>query len=86
MPPCGPSTKSRSSRKLKKLLYCGSQCYLPRNHPYRKAWVAFNQGTKLKTAPVRVTTTDIIQWGTERDSWLQGPETKLVPNWTMYTN
>jgi len=76
MPPCGPSTKSRSSRKLKKLLYCGSQCYLPRNHSYRKAWVAFNGGRKLKTTPTRVTVTNIIQWGTEWESWLHGPRNK----------
>jgi hypothetical protein len=36
-PPCGPSTESWSSRKLKKVVYYGSCCYLPRNHPYQRA-------------------------------------------------
>ncbi len=49
----------------KKYIYYGSRCYLPRNHPYRKVQVDFNGGIKLRAAPVRVTATDIIQWGTK---------------------
>jgi hypothetical protein len=36
-PPCDPRTKSQCSRKLTKVVYCGNHCYLPRNHPYRRA-------------------------------------------------
>jgi hypothetical protein len=32
--PCGPTTKSQSSTKLKKVVYCRSSCYLLRNNPY----------------------------------------------------
>jgi len=33
-PPCGPIIESQSSKKLKNVVYWGSCCYFPRNHPY----------------------------------------------------
>jgi hypothetical protein len=44
-PPCGLATKSCSLRKLKKMLYCGSCRYLPRNHPYKHNQTTFNRET-----------------------------------------
>jgi hypothetical protein len=46
-PPCGPTTKARSSKKLNKIIYCGSCHYLPINHPYRHNKNVFNGTTKM---------------------------------------
>jgi hypothetical protein len=68
--PCSPTIESRSSRKLNKLLYYGSWRYLPRNHPYQKAWVAFNGEIELRATHVRVNVVDTMQWGIKQKSWL----------------
>jgi len=41
-PPCGPTIKSQSSTKFKKVLYCKNSHYLLKNHPYQQAQGAFN--------------------------------------------
>jgi hypothetical protein len=64
-PPCSLTIESQSSRKLNKILYCGNQCYLPRNHLYWRAQTTFNGETEFKAALERVTTAEIVQWGIE---------------------
>jgi hypothetical protein len=34
-PLCGPTIDSKSSKKLKKMVFCGTCKYLPKSHPYR---------------------------------------------------
>ncbi len=46
---------------------------MPRNHCYCRAQIALNEETKFRAAPEQITTAEIIQWGTKRGSWLQGP-------------
>jgi hypothetical protein len=83
-PPCGPSTKSHSTRKLKNIVYCGSCHYLSNNHPYRRMKSAFNGQIEIRVVHRRVFATDTIQWGLEQESWLQAsprnkPNSKLDP-------
>jgi hypothetical protein len=74
--PCGPTTKAWSSRKLKKMLYCGSCRYLPKSHPYQKVHTTFNGEIKLKVTHVCVSRKDVINWAIEQKTWLQGPQNK----------
>jgi hypothetical protein len=81
-PPCGPSTESHSTRKLKKIVYCGSCHYLFNNHPYRRMKSAFNGQIEIWAARRRVFAIDTIQWGLEQESRLQAcprnrPNSKL---------
>jgi hypothetical protein len=76
-PPCGPTTKSRSFKKFKKVVYCGNHCYLPRNHPYLRAWGDFNGETWNRVRPIHVTTTNTIKCGKEWKTWLQGLRNRI---------
>ncbi len=76
-PPCGPSTESWSSKKLKKVVYYGNRCYLPRNHPYQWTQGAFNGETRSRVAPICIIVTDTIKWGKEREAWLQGSRNRV---------
>jgi tRNA G10 N-methylase Trm11 len=75
-PPYGLATKSRHSRKLKKVIYCGSRWYLPWTHPYRQVRSAFNGEMENRGALVWVTTLDTMKWVKEWEVWLQGPHNK----------
>jgi predicted RNA-binding Zn-ribbon protein involved in translation (DUF1610 family) len=75
-PPCGPTTKAWSSRKLQNMLNCGSCRYLPRSHPYQRAHTTFNGEIKLKATHVWISTKDVINWVIEWKTWLQGPWNK----------
>jgi hypothetical protein len=44
-PPCGPTTESCFSKKLKTKYMVGVACYLPHNHPYQKKKNTFNGET-----------------------------------------
>jgi hypothetical protein len=50
-PPCGLAMESHSSKKLKKIIYCGNRHYLARNHPYQCNKNVFNGATKIRNAP-----------------------------------
>ncbi len=75
-PPCDLTTKVGSSRKLKRMLYCGSHMYLPRSHPYWKAHTTFNVEIKLKATHVWVSTKDVTNLATYQETWLQGPRNR----------
>jgi hypothetical protein len=64
-PPYGLATKSHSSRKLKKMLYCGSLHYLPWNHLYKHNQTTFNREIKIKVPPMWVFASYIIKWAME---------------------
>ncbi len=51
-PPCGATTESWSLKKLKKMVYYGTCGYLPQNHPYKRAKMAFDGKTKIRVAPI----------------------------------
>jgi hypothetical protein len=76
-PPCDPTTKSRSSKKLKKIIYCGSHHYLPKNHPYWCNKNDFNDKTIIRNAPTWVFTSDTIKWTQEQELWLKWPKNRV---------
>jgi hypothetical protein len=61
-PPCGLATYSHSSKKLKKMIFCGSHHYLPRSHSYERNKNSFNGETEMKGPPTRVSTSNIVKW------------------------
>ncbi len=69
-PSFGLATEVHSSKKLKKMIYCGNWRYLPSTYPYRRARTVFNGETKNKVALVQVNASNIIKWGKERETWL----------------
>jgi hypothetical protein len=72
-PPCVATTKSQSSKKLKKMVYCGTRRYLPQSHPYRWAKMAFNGKAKIIAAPIQMFITTIIEGAKVREIWLANP-------------
>jgi len=76
-PPCGPTTKCRTSKKLKKIIYCYNHCYLPRNHPCQRNKSAFNGETEIRNAPTQVFASNTIKWAQERKLWLKGPRNRI---------
>ncbi len=72
-PPCGLATYSHSSKKLKKMVLCGSCHYLPRSHPYQHNQKKFNGEIEMRGPPTWVSTSDIVKWAEEWELWVQGP-------------
>jgi hypothetical protein len=64
-PPCGLATYSHSSKKLKKMIFCGSCHYLPRSHPYQCNKHVFNGEIEMRVPPTQVSTLDIVKWAKE---------------------
>jgi hypothetical protein len=63
--PCGLTTYFHSSKKLKKMILCGSCHYLPRSHLYQRNKIAFNGEIEMRGPPTRVSTLDIVKWAEE---------------------
>jgi hypothetical protein len=74
---CGPTTDSQSSRKLKKVIYCGSHHYMPIIHPYWLVWSDFNEKIENKFSPIQVSASNTIKWDMEQKTWLQGLRNRL---------
>ena len=61
-PVCGPSTLSRYSDQLSKVVYGGShRRWLPLNHPFRRDVAVFS-AEELEEAPVRMDASSHIRW------------------------
>jgi hypothetical protein len=70
-PICGEGTCSEHSRVLNKMIYLGSRRYLPRDHRFRRARVAFNNQHEYGESPSRRSGSEILEQGRERAQWLR---------------
>jgi hypothetical protein len=64
-PPCGLATYSHFSKKLKKMIFCGSRHYLLKSHPYRCNKNVFNGEIEMRGPPTWVFTSNIVKWTKE---------------------
>ncbi len=74
--PCGLATYFHSSKKLKKMIFCGSHHYLPKSHSYRHNKNAFNGEIEMRGPLTWVSTSNIVKWVEEWKLWLQGPRNR----------
>jgi len=71
-PLCGPETCAEHASLLNKMIYLGSRRFLHAEHPFRRATTAFNNHPEWRMALERRTGEEVLQWGSERDRFLQG--------------
>ncbi len=85
-PPCGVAIEFQSSKKLKKMVYCGTCRHLPWSHPYKWAKMAFNGKTKTRATPIQVSIITIIERAEERKIWLANPWNRIGGSLTLCTS
>ena len=71
-PVCVTQTCAIHSNVLKKILYLGNRRWLPVDHRFRRARVAFDGNADMRPAPVRPLGHDILRMGEERVAFLDG--------------
>jgi hypothetical protein len=76
-PPCGLAIDFHSSKKLKKMIFCGNHWYLPKSHPYWRNKNTFNGETEMKGPFTWVFASNIVKWVEEWKLWLQGPRNRV---------
>lgn len=70
-PVCGGDTYAEHSSCLKKMVFLGHRRFLPMNHVFRRARVAFNNQPEARTYPQRRTGTEVLNQGRARSEWLR---------------
>ena len=69
-PICVSRTYAIHSTVLKKMLYLGNRRWLPADHRFRRARVAFNGNSEMRASPIRPSGHDILRMGEERAAYL----------------